>query len=655
LLCVFATMMTESLGILTTPSPVKKRHTPQPRTVSLPITTHKNDAEDAPTKDPPLFHTTGKMRNRSNDEDDADGDDIWMSPSASLPSKKSNKMTGQRCLFGLTVAAFLLAALLGLSTNLHAVWTETSSLQKYVLPTAMMTAFESANPVHNRVLYRSYHERPSSTSTISISAAAPRPKLYIHIGPHKTASTTLQTDLTYYQDRLAQDNIIYLGRYYHPYIGPEGRLVLNRADDSAIQTATRDIFRGCWHDKIRDCVEDLNKLLLNKFDRRPYHALPNLLMSDEAFLKMFDDWVPAANAGGENGTTAVTATMKEHINQHYVLLQEVLGREWDVTIVLAYRRFYEWLPSNKHQTDKTRTFECHWNSKHLEPLFPLPLSPSQNGSSTAELETRTQEMFETWGHQHFFSEATVKTLKMLSASNSNFHFKVFHLYGKLSVRTNFLCNVLEGAEFSCRASRKQDAVAKETRINTRDTDEDTVFVQYPSAFFDAMAVSAAGARFVNRAVWERSAVAKALRAQYYKGTAAWWEDQQEQAKVDDLLTDDIDDDQQDDDDADSRASGIEKSQPNPTTPWEIPLICPTEDQFHQLLRFSLSLEFRYLPKLYRKSYREHRAAFYATSRLAYCWVDDAALLGEPSSAWKDYIVKTFSNPPPPSAAMTATE
>jgi hypothetical protein len=86
-------------------------------------------------------------------------------------------------------------------------------------------------------------------------------------------------------------------------------------------------------------------------------------------------------------------------------------------------------------------------------------------------------------------------------------------------------------------------------------------------------------------------------------------------------------------------------------PWELPLLCPTERQFDQLLHLSLSLEATHLPKLYRKAAMEHRAAFRAAttspaSAVAYCWIDMEELFGsdETSSVWKEFIVETFSSP-----------
>ena len=367
-----------------TPSPplLKKRDSP-PRTVSFPIASYQDDNDADPR--PPF--STGKMvrpgalvrmalltpQNRFDGSDGIPGniragDDHWW-----MTRHQPDRVP--RCLVGVTVTAFFLAALLGLSSNLQPI-IASSSLQGYVLPMSLSSLnFDRARPLHQRVLFREHNDH-DPIHTVN-STAAQRPKLYFHIGPHKVASTTLQTEMTKYQDRLAQDNTVYLGRFYHPYMSPtEHRLILNRRDDSAIQTAARDMFHNCWSNHTRDCVEDLHQLLLNKFDRRPYHNLPNLLISDEAFLKL---WVET------NATT----------NQHYELLQSVLGRDWDVVIVLAYRRFYDWLPSNKYQADKTRTIQCNWNSKPLEPLFPL----AQNNTDAESLAARTQSMLEYWSRQ----------------------------------------------------------------------------------------------------------------------------------------------------------------------------------------------------------------------------------------------------------------
>ena len=230
------------------------------------------------------------------------------------------------------------------------------------------------------------------------------------------------------------------------------------------------------------------------------------------------------------------------------------------------------------------------------------------------------------------------------------------------MRTNFLCNVLDAAHYSCRASRKQDAVATEERMNARDDiaalpDSSIVSESYPAAFFDALAMAVRPA-IAKPTVWDRSAVANTLLQQYHRGTAAWAAAQQPPRQEDPLFEEEEHGGEPGDKTSTDIEAATEADIEDPTkvpsaepipNPWNIPLVCPTEQQLQQLLLFSLATESRYLPKLFRRSSAEHRASFYEASKTAYCWVDvDAFLL---SSEWHKFIVETFSIHPPAGTAI----
>lgn len=669
--------MSEHVGHFETPPQVKGE---TPRTVSFPLSDgfpHKmfnsrkvysvTKTEWTPSQlawnYPPM--TSSHFSDRDDDEEEGDEENCMR---VLLPIQTS---TCRRFLSVVSIATFLWAAVVGVATNLAPLWS--SHLHRYVLPTAGTIDYaQQPRSSVQRVLYRTYHEHSNTaqafatttTTTGSGSDRSERPKLVIHMGPQKTASTALQSDLTYYQDRLQLDNYVYLGRYYRPSV-TNGQLKLNRSPDSVLQTYFRYMFRNCWRAHKKQCVEDLRDKLIAEFQKPYQQALPNLLVSEETFLKLYDD----------TDTNNITPTVvpSNRINKNYDLLANVLGRDWDVVIILAYRRFFEWLPSAKYQKDKPtlerqrsewpRTKTKNSGGIPLQPLFPK-LQPLHDVEE--ELDTQTRDMLDVWRREHFFSDHTMHTLRLLTtgnAANSTFQIKIFHLYGKLSVRTNFFCNVLPQAEHSCRASRHQDDLQRqETRINKREEtcdDSDTGTIQYPFAFFDAMAVSAAP--LIDTATWKRQTVARMLNKHYCAATAIWQHGKEkktqpleEAANNNDALL------EGNDDDSEPQTGTIVQvpvetiindnfHEPNP---WELPLICPTERQLDQLLHMSLKLEARYLPKLYRKAAAEHRAAFYSaikTSPEYYCWIDTDALLSSDQHNrttlwWKDYILEMFAGP-----------
>lgn len=499
-----------------------------------------------------------------------------------------------------TLTIFLLATSLGIVTNLIPFASLDSPGLLGALRLFSRTTKLRTGP---HFLFQTYHDELSQP-------LRERPKLVIHLGPHKTASTTLQTDLTYYQDRLHQDGYVYLGRIYHPYSNGE-RIVLNRSPDTLIQTYFRDMFNRCWKPTKRECVEDLRDLLRSEFNT-PYRPIPSLLISDEAFLKLFDD------------------KSDEDINENFVLMKEVLCEDWDIVLVLAYRRFYEWLPSAKHQKDKPTNdlSKKQWpgpgsRGVSLRSLFP-----------TRETSNETKANLYSWGREHFFSQSTVNTLRSLKSPN--FQLKIYHMYGKMSVRTTFLCKVVPHAPFSCRSSLQQDSFQQETRMNARSESENANIPSYPSAFFDFIATSSS--MMVNTEKWKRQEVARMIREHYYTASAAFFQNVTAISNSDP-----------------EEAPPDEAAITNPpTNPWLLPLVCPSPAQLALLEQHSLTIEALYIPKLYQKSHAQHRAAVRSMARTSpdYCWVNATALLlpktndttstkMDGTGVWRDFIVETF--------------
>ena len=492
--------------------------------------------------------------------------------------------------FGLfSFSLFLLAASIGILTNLAPAF---NSELIHLLDVLTPTGIVSSRPDH--FLFQTYHEQLQTPS----ASGYDRPKLVIHLGPHKTASTTLQTDLTYYQDRLAQDGYVYLGRIYHPYSNGE-RIVLNRSPDTLAQTYFRDMFKRCWRATKRECVEDLRDLLRSQY-RKPYQSHLSLLVSDEAFLKLFDD------------------SSESETNENYVLMKEVLAEDWDVVLVLAYRRFFEWLPSAKYQKDKPTADRSKslWPGDGSKGLHLRPLFPSFESLNQTEISLRK------WGREHFFSESTVATLRNLTSPN--FQLKIYHMYGKMSVRTTFLCKVVPRAPFSCRSSQQQDSFQQETRMNARSESENMNIPSYPSALFDFLATSASS--LIDTEKWERQKVARMLRDHYFEASTEFFDNYTSITP----------------NDPESEEINSETLTP-PPNPWKLPLVCPSQAQLDLLEQQSLTLEALHIPKLYQKTGVQHRSAFRSAARTApdYCWVNTTALLASESSVWREYIVSTF--------------
>jgi hypothetical protein len=559
-----------------------------------------------------------------------------------MPTNKTT-WTGKRfTVVTLSTLMFLMAASIGLVSNVFLLAAE--DLQKHYYYGHLRFAANTADPLptkrHLTTLFESYHGPVEDSN-----AAAGRPKLVIHIGPHKTATTTTQAELTFFQDRLALDDYLYLGRLYYPYDNGE-RMVLNRTPDSTLQTLFRNMFQKCWRDTKEQCVQDLRDRLHSQFDPR----MPNLLISDEALLKLYDD--PSDSERNEN----------------FVILKDILGRDFDIVIIVTYRRFFEWLPSAKHQKDKPtgEASKTQWPGKSLSRagIAPRPLLPNDQSVTS---------VIDEWSREHFLTSVTYATLRELATDTPNFTVQIVHMYHhKLSVRTNFLCHAVPNAPHSCRASHRDDAIRRldqdETRINARSlgttttttTTTTTIEMEessvaetmmmmntphYPGVFFDALATAAIA--YIDTDHWDRQTVSKMLRDHYYASSQAYImvEQEEERLRHQEPVMDD-------------ESTFPQQSTAVPTTttnPWLLPIVCPSRERLEALLHYSLSLEARMLPKLFQKSATTHVADFWivATDTFDFCWIDTDTVLrshdnddnvAAAGSPWKQHIIDTFLMP-----------
>lgn len=482
------------------------------------------------------------------------------------------------------------------------------------------------------------------SQAIGVSQAK-KPRLVIHIGPHKTATTSLQSDLTVFQDYLRKDNFVYIGRQYKPYENRmTGKFILNRRPDSPVLIALRHMFSSrnklCQNSKDKtDCCADFLQILRDTYyfpyelesfasnstkkrndpDRRKLRPRgkfnqppPNLLISDEALLRIW-------NIADSNTTAAMWKAM-----------HETLTETWDVLIVSTYRRFYEWLPSAKAQKDKPtlEPWRAEWPREDGNGGIPLqPLFPDISDSDAPNL----SDIFAEWQGHHFLSDSVLNTIKSLQNldTTKKFQLKIFHTYGKQRHRTNFLCKVLS-IKFSCRESRKRDKTERtETRLNAQkfsplklvisswnQQNNDPVELEPPLAYYDVIATAAAEQRLIDTSVWRRQQVAEQL--------------------------------QKFDRDMHQKATELNMNHLN----LALPLKCPTKQQLMKLLTLSMRIEAEYIPKLYIKGHVDHQMSFQSkvASKFPYCWVDTDSILtvsndendNDVSSLWREYILRSFS-------------
>ena len=182
-------------------------------------------------------------------------------------------------------------------------------------------------------------DSPSSTSALRLSnrhnhhPAAPEPRqrrrrLILHVGPSKSATTSLQTDLTALQSALREDNYAYAGRYYAPFVHPKtGEYKLGR-DESPLLVTAHNMLKHCDRhgggERYQCCIGFAREL--DAYARR-HRWVGGVILSEEPFGNQWrrtEDWraiqralLMAGGGGDENSTTA--------------------NFKWEVTVVIGYR------------------------------------------------------------------------------------------------------------------------------------------------------------------------------------------------------------------------------------------------------------------------------------------------------------------------------
>ena len=378
--------------------------------------------------------------------------------------------------------------------------------------------------------------------------------LILHVGPSKTATTSLQTDLTMAEDRgwLGENNFHFAGRFYRPYISDNtGSLVMNRSESKLLEVA-RTMFREDDNDDATDFSAFRRELeaVYNEQMRAtrvkdgPSTPLQTVILSDEVFGNMWLD------------------------PEIYETIRDTVSDEWQVTVVVGYRRFFEWILSSKFQRDRTDRTSAggkeRWPSeggRALLPIFPDTLENDQ------------------WRQWYHYSDT------ILGAVRQTFPVRMINLHATddASVLTQFLCDILDNADFACARSRERD-VLEQTKLNTQ---EDSAV---PSLYYDALATAAAEMGWIDEDAHSRQQLRNAIRL-YQEETRG-------------LTSDDL------------------------------PELCPSSSELESLYERSLEFERLYIPSLLTEP--AHREAFEAKiADNSYCWVDAATVLMDPQ--WKQFF------------------
>eukprot|EP00986_Skeletonema_menzelii_P015796 scaffold12700_cov142-Skeletonema_menzelii.AAC.6 len=171
---------------------------------------------------------------------------------------------------------------------------------------------------------RGYQEQTADENNIKISSTPNEPVFVLHIGPHKTATSTIQCDLTRYRKELYESaSVAFMGRIY-------SSCFKRRYNEYTFNP--RLLIDSCF--KNGNCkAKDAWKSLESQLQYLSAHN-KHVILSDEAFARMH---VTSRNQEDNR------KMLFDLINKYYP------GR---MRVVVVYRRYYEWQLSLWNQFNK---------------------------------------------------------------------------------------------------------------------------------------------------------------------------------------------------------------------------------------------------------------------------------------------------------------
>jgi hypothetical protein len=143
-----------------------------------------------------------------------------------------------------------------------------------------------------------------------------KPRMFLHIGPHKSATTSIQCALYHYGPQLRNDSMVFLGKVDAGWCN-FGKI----QQDSRIRTIDKCIKdESCWTNMTQEWKDYAKQGI-------------DMVLSKE----VLSDWASSKHS------------KPEFRERFWGSLGSAL-QGWNVTVLLTYRRYFDWLPSafNQH-------------------------------------------------------------------------------------------------------------------------------------------------------------------------------------------------------------------------------------------------------------------------------------------------------------------
>uniref|UniRef100_A0A7R9ZTF0 Sulfotransferase domain-containing protein n=1 Tax=Craspedostauros australis TaxID=1486917 RepID=A0A7R9ZTF0_9STRA len=403
-----------------------------------------------------------------------------------------------------------------------------------------------------------------------------KPKFFLHIGPSKTATTTIQKDLVemFKLRVLQQDNYAYWGRYG------------GKARHKGIKIEPlRKLFEN-------DCQNDLN-FFLWRYNRTQDESVsgtniggssgnvttplevPECIVDAKAVLDVLrlDQTSLIASDEAHSYFGRFVTYMGVYRNPNFFSNMHAIFEGWDVVIVIAYRRMFEWMLSCVKET----------NAKiGLYEKYTMHRWPAERGLPMQQPWPQARDWTSGQDSTHFAINGTLTDSYMYMDGSTQmwreggFEVRFLNVHAKRHITQQLVCDIIEDAPKSCKylEGRSENPVH-----NSRD---------------------------MQWYIYNQIIYAGASRYIIGKGV------QREKTRI--QATDEL---------VQYHQTVLNK------TIADLPLACPTDDDLDSLLNASLRMEEEWMPQWYAspQAQEAHRSSFrrLAYDKLEFCSIDTKRL------------------------------
>ena len=405
------------------------------------------------------------------------------------------------------------------------------------------------------------------TETIETFHKKENPTLLIHVGPTHTHANELKDDLRAISLDLARDKIVLADR-------TSEKVLTNLECHKSLHQARREFAKKQEAGKLPQNASNLKDYLVATVPCWKHaNVVLDLHKERGESLIIVDEQLSKRNFDFEDLWLAPLD----------LIALETLSEDWNIELVVGYRRFSEWLPDVVEEYSQKRHMLNDASWKPPEPMFPDIVKGVGQGSLARINATYTNTLVDRYSYR--------------KTGVAKIPVTVLNVHAAGSLGKTLACTILRAAKQACGAAKTHRSLLAHNK------DQPQGLPPAQLSDFYGLIVSDAGKRSAYRKKAASPEVAE-IAVKYYQETV------------------------------------LGKSAK------DLPMACPQKGELRGLLQQSLEYEKKLLPGFAQKSREEHKKSFWAASKASpqrLCQVDMRKILH--TKDWRLYLRKIPSKVP----------